>query len=116
MQMRRQHVLDLRQSRVGRAAQLSVAPVLHHASAEHERLELVLAEHEGRQVVSLAQRVADAGGTLDGNLARDQVVDVAVDCSLAGIELFRERSGGDYAASAQPLNDLEEAIGATHDS
>src|SRR5580704_12529325 len=111
MQMRRQHVLDLRQCRVGRAAKLDVAPVLHHASAEHERLELVLAEHERRQIVPFPQRVADSGGALDGNLACDQVADVAVDCALADVELFCKRSGGDYAASAQPLNYLEEAIG-----
>src|ERR1700722_1271156 len=116
MQMRRQHVLHLRQCRVGRAAQLGVAPVLHHASAEHERLELVLAEHERRQIVALAQRVADTGGALDWNLARNQVADVAIDSALADVEMFRERSSGHYAASAQPLNDLEEAIGATHNS
>src|SRR5580658_10809683 len=113
--MRGQHVLDLRQRRVSRAAQLGIAPVLHHASAEDERYELALTEHERRQIVALAQRVADAGRAFDWNLARDQVADVAVNGSLADIELFGERTSGDHPASAQPLNDLEQAIRATHD-
>src|SRR5260370_11470134 len=116
MQMRRQHVLDLRQRRVGGAAELDVAPVLHHARAEDERLELVLAEHKRRQIVSLAQRVTDSSRAFDRDLARDQIADVAVDGALADVELLGERAGGDHAASAQPLNDFEQAIGAAHNS
>src|SRR5277367_2504014 len=112
--MRRQHALDLRQRSVGRAAELGVAPVLHHARAEDERL--ALAEHQWRQVVALAQRVSDSRRALNRNLACDQIADIAVDRALADLEVFGERTGGDDAAPAEPLYDLEQAIGATHDA
>src|SRR5258708_35487206 len=115
MQMRRQEVLDLRQRRVGGATQLGGAPVLQHASAEDERLELVLAEHERRQVVTLAQRVTDSSRALDRDLAHDQVADIAVDGALADVELFGERTGGDHGASAQPLKNFQTTNGAEHE-
>ena len=46
-------------------------------------------------------------GALDWDLARDQIADVAVNRALADVELFGERTGGDHAPPAQPLNNLE---------
>ena len=102
--------------RVGRARHLRVAPALDDARAEDDRLELALAEHERRQVVSLPERVPHARLALDRHAAGHQVADVAVDRPLAHLERLGERARGDHATAApsEPLDDLEEAVGATH--
>ena len=58
---------------------------------EHQRLDLLLLEHERRQVETGLQHVADAGFALDRHAAGDQVLDVAIDRALRHLQ--RARSG-----------------------
>src|SRR5262249_36876851 len=81
---------------------------------EHERLNLFAIEHE-RQIVAGTDPVADAGFALDRRSRQRQIADVAVnrpfrDLQPAG-DLRRRRH---RAATAEQLDDLEEAIGAAH--
>src|SRR4029077_2702262 len=113
-QVRRQYVLDLRKRGLSRPRHLRVAPALNDASAEDDRLELVLIEHERWQIISAAKGIAHSGCALDRHLARNQIANVAIDRAFAHLKLIGQRTRGDHAAPAQPLDDAEKAIGAAH--
>ena len=110
----RDHGLDLGDHVAGRLGQLGVGPGLDDPGAQHQRLDLVLVEHQGRQVETLAQGVADARLALDRHPARHQIAHVAVDGPLRHLEFLREVAGADQLLPAHELDDLEQAIGATH--
>jgi hypothetical protein len=76
-----EHGRDLRQH-VGRGpAELGVGPALDDARADQERVQLVLGEHQRRQVETVPEQVADAGRPLDRHALADQLGDVAIDGS-----------------------------------
>ena len=106
---------DLRQNVGGGTAEFGIGPTLDDADADQQCLELVLGEHQGRQIVAVAQQVADAGGTFDRHPLPDQFGNIPVDRAHRDLELGREGVGGDGAAgAAQDLDDLEQSVGAPH--
>ena len=98
------------------AASASLASVqeLDDPGAQHQGLDLVLVEHQRRQIETLAQGIADARFALDRHPARHQIAHVAVDRPLRDLELLREVAGAHQLLPAHQLDDLEQAIGAAH--
>ena len=108
------HRLDLGDHAAGGIGELGVGPGFDDPGAQHQRLELVLVEHQGRQVEALAQGIADARLALDRHPARHQVAHVPVDRPFRDLELFGEVAGAHQLLPAEQLDDLEQAIGAAH--
>jgi len=60
------------------------------------------------------QRVADASLAADGDAGEREVPDVPVDGPFGDLELGGDALGGDQAAPAEELDQLEESVGAAH--
>ena len=84
------------------------------ARPEDERFDLLLLEHERRQVEACAQHVADAGFALDRDAARHEILDVAIDGALGDLERLAQILGARHLLAAHELDNLEQAIGAAH--
>jgi hypothetical protein len=61
---------------------------------QHGGLDLVLCQHQRRQVQPRLQHIANAGLASDRHPLADQVGDVAIDGPLRGLELGAEPGGG----------------------
>ena len=97
-----------------RILQLAVADALDEMGADHDGLDLLGREHQRRQVVPLAQDVADAGLAFDRDAPRLQGRDVAIDRARGHFEPVRQHGGRHRPpAAAQGLDDVEQAIGTT---
>ncbi len=107
---------DLGDDVAGGGGKLRICPRLDDAGTEHERLDLRFGEHEGRQVKSCLEDVANAGFSLDGDAARDQVLDVAIDGALRHLEGGAQLARPHQLLAAQVLDDLEQSVGAAHGS
>jgi hypothetical protein len=66
----------------------------HEPRAEHERLDLIVVEHERRQVVAGTDAVADTRFAVDRRAREDQIAYVAVDRALRHAEPFGQMRGG----------------------
>jgi len=76
---------------------------------------LVRGEHERRQIEAALEHVADSRLAADRHALRDERGDVAVDGALAGLGLLGDGLRGERRArTAEDLDDLEEAVGASH--
>ena len=87
---------------------------LDDARAQHQGLDLLLVEHERRQVEARPQHIAHARLALDRHAAGDQVLDVAVDGALRHLQRIAEVAGPRQLLAAHELDDLEQSVGAAH--
>jgi hypothetical protein len=94
--------------------ELRIRPGFDDPGAQNQRFDLMLVEHQRRQIEAVAQGVADAGLAFDRHATRHQVADVPVDRPLRDLEPFGEVAGADQLLPAHDLDDLEQAIGAAH--
>ncbi len=111
----RQHGFDLEQRGLRAAGETLARERAHEARADDQGFELFGGEHQRRDVRALAQHVADAGFAFDRHAGELQVRDIAIDRA----QRYRQRLGETPrrqrgAASAQGVDDEEQAIGATH--
>src|SRR6266851_1870710 len=114
-QLRRQHGGDLGQGIGRRRAERAVAALLDPAQAEDQRLDLLVAEHQGRQREARAQNIAKPRRALDRRTLPDQGRHVAVDGTLGNAEFSRQGGRRRRApAAAQSLDEIEKARGAGH--
>jgi hypothetical protein len=82
---------------------------------ERRRLNLVGGQHQRGQIEPVLQHIADTRLTAHRHALADQRGDVAIDRSLRGLELGGDRARGHWAAlAAEDLDDLEQAVGASH--
>ena len=79
-----------------------------------KRYDFIAGEHERRQVISIAQNIADPGRALDGHARGLKVGDIAVDGPLRDFQPFGQLARPNEAAAAQILNNLKQAVGASH--
>ncbi len=116
-QTRRQHGGDLRDGGVRRAGKGGIAPGADHARAEDERLDLILREHEGRQLVARSEHIAETRLALDGHAARLQVGHVAVDGADGHFQFAGQfLRGHDPLRAPEIFDDVEETVGAAHEA
>src|SRR5581483_10873831 len=106
---------NLGQCGVGRPRERRITLPLHPADAEHERLELLLVEHQGRQEEPDAKYIPDTSASVDGCAESAESLHVAVDrtrgdCELAGQLCRRYRT----ASAAQGIHEFEEPGGSAH--
>jgi len=109
-------IYDAIRRRDGEAAAraIAAAPGADEARAGDQRDDLVTREHERGQIVAVAHHVADAGLAVDRHAARLQVGDIAVDGALGDLERLGELGRGQQPTAPQILDDLKQAVGASH--
>ena len=95
-------------------ASSAIGPGLDDARAQHQGLDLLLVEHQRRQVEAGLQHIADARLALDRHAAGDQVLDVAVDGALRHLQRLAQIAGPHQVLAAHELDDLEQSVGAAH--
>ncbi len=72
-------------------------------------------EHERRKIVVPSQPISDARLALDRCARGHEIPDIPVHRPLGDLQLLREPASGHRAPSpAEPLDDLEESVGAAH--
>ena len=98
-----------------RPRQARVGAALDPAGAERQRLDLLEAEHQGRQGEAGLEHIAETRLALDPRPLRLQGADVAVERAQRHAELLRQRQAGDRAAAeTQVLHQFEQTFGARH--
>src|SRR5687768_2433391 len=94
--------------------ELRSAPGFDEARAHDQRVDLLIAEHERRQVEFRMQAVTDTGFAVDRHAGSAEVGDVPVDGPLADFEPLSQLRGRRQPAAAQVLHDFEEPIRSPH--
>ena len=113
--LRRQDGGDLGQRPARRLRQARVGAALDPARAERQRLDLLEAEHQGRQGEARLEHIAESRLALDPRPLRLQRLDVAVERAQRHPEFLRQRLPGDRAAAeAKALHEFEQPLGARH--
>ena len=67
-----------------------------------------------RNIEALAQNIADARLTFDGNAGQLQIADITIDGSLGYLQSSGKKTCRREAPPSQLLNDLEQPVGAAH--
>src|SRR5262249_31794712 len=99
-----------------RPHQLRIAMLRHPLRTQHGRFDLLLCEHERRQVQPRLQYVADPGLTPDWYALADEAGDVAIDGPPRDPELGGERVRGyRFWRAPQDLDDLKKPVGGSHE-
>ena len=100
----------------GGAGQGRIADARDPLGAQDTGFDLVGRQHQGRQIEPALQHIAHARFAPDRHPLADEGGDVAIDGALGGLQLGRDQVGRVRPApSAQDLDDLEQAVGASHD-
>src|SRR5271165_2547259 len=111
----RQNGGDLGERAQRRLLEALVGAALDPARAERQRLDLLEAEHQGRQCEAGLELIAEPRLPLYPRALRLERFDVAVERAQRNAKLFGERAACDRAAAeAKALHELEQPFGARH--
>ena len=115
-QICRQDGRDLGQRFIRRLRQNDIGIADYPAQAQHQRIDFLIVEGEGRQEEPFAQNISHARFAFDSRTFGNESGDVAIERALGHAEFLRKRvSGHRPPVTAECLHQVEKARGAGHD-
>jgi len=98
-----------------RLLKFRIAQPAQQAHPDRDRIGFLAREHQGRQIVAAPQNISEPGRAFDRHAASLECCDVAINRADGHLELLGERRGGNRTpGGAQGLDDVEQAVSASH--